>query len=470
MKTDTYNPFIDDEEEGFTTREKTLEESESEERDVLDDLLEDDDEDIEGASTTPSARPAPRFTKPHIVVPSPSQTVAHPSGSLSEDVDGHRVSDEEEHSDGFSTMFEDLLEDDDETVGQAETKRPRASKEEILARFNAKTPAERREMRRREKEAEAQGILLPGHKKRTKNLVWKRAKLTEKDLLLFEFLAKTRYATASQIASLFGVKDAKNRLCGLYEWQYHIRKAQFFEQNLWMLGQRGANAIVAAGRVAEDEYVLQRVEDINLIQVEHTLAIVEAMLMARDGRMKGMLSDGQMVSLPPVPLSAMMGETYIERLFVASIGGVRGATQAATASASVRAARKKALDGVIAWSEVADESGAVWIPIDPQTQRTHRPDFVINHEAKRKSDKPVSIAVEVELSLKKDAALDVIMRAYRADRQYRNLIYACGSGSVARRISAAARRNGLPEGKLVIVPLTTRGGVSYRPTWRLGSE
>lgn len=222
MKTDTYNPFIDDEEEGFTTREKTLEEGENEERDVLDDLLEDDDEDIEGASTTPSARPAPRFTKPHIVVPSPSQTVAHPSGSLSEDVDGHRVSDEEEHSDGFSSMFEDLLEDDDETVGQAETKRPRASKEELLARFNAKTPAERREMRRREKEAEAQGILLPGHKKRTKNLVWKRAKLTEKDLLLFEFLAKTRYATASQIASLFGVKDAKNRLCGLYEWQFHV--------------------------------------------------------------------------------------------------------------------------------------------------------------------------------------------------------------------------------------------------------
>lgn len=218
-----------------------------------------------------------------------------------------------------------------------------------------------------------------------------------------------------------------------------------------------------------DEYVLQRPEEINLTQVEHTLAIVEAMLMAMDKRMRGMLSDGRMVSLPPVPLSAMMGETYVERLFVASIGGVRGASQAATASASVRAARKKALDGKIAWSDVADESGAVRIPIDPQTQRTHRPDFIINREAKRKSDRPVSIAVEVELSLKKDAALDVIMRFYRADRQYRTLVYACGSARVARRISAAARRNDLPEGKLVIVPLTTRGGIAYRPTWRLQS-
>lgn len=53
-------------------------------------------------------------------------------------------------------------------------------------------------MRRRAREAQEQGFILPGHKKRTKNLKYKRGKITERDIVLFEFLSEDRFATAGQ--------------------------------------------------------------------------------------------------------------------------------------------------------------------------------------------------------------------------------------------------------------------------------
>lgn len=456
MKTDTYNPFIDDEEEDFT-KTTTLEESENEERDVLDDLLEDDDEDTEEAATTPSARPAPRFTKPRIIVPSPSQTVAHPSESLSEGENESAPTSSNETTtvpqDGAIDLLEDLLEDDDE--GERKTKRRKMTKEEVVERALRRTPEERREMRRRVREARERGEFLPGHKKTTRK--YRRNEITEKDLKLFEFLAKTRYATVEQLSQLLAVKDCSPRLYGLKEFGFHLRSALFFNRSLWMLGKRGRDAIVSDGRVAEDETSLFAPDTINLPQVQHTLAVAQTMLMALDG---SLLKD-------PVGLSYIKSESYLERLRSSVVPGeMKGVALTTEARAEVIKARHRALDGALPWNMLAETCGAVWIPFDSESRKSHRPDFIIDREAFREGEKPVSYAVEAELTVKKDAALDAIMRAYRDDRQYAGVVYAYGAERVKKHVINAARRVGMPAKRLRFVQIHDRDGNPYKPVWR----
>lgn len=324
-----------------------------------------------------------------------------------------------------------------------------------------KAPAERREMRRREKEASAAGVLLPGHKKRTKNKVYRRARLTEKDYLVLEFLAKGRYASNAQVAQLLGISNATKRLRGLREWQYLVSSATFFEGSkyLWTVGKNGLKMLHNGGVIDEMEGIAQPTDKISIVNVQHTLAINQVVLMGLAG---------QLPRVGPLELSEVMSELAIERGFQRTVEG-RSAAQVPIARAALREARRGVEQEKYGWSDLATVCPLVWTTIDRRDQgKTHRPDLVINREYMRTSSTPVSIAIEVELTGKHPKELEHIMEAYRQDNQYRYVLYVLQSEALGQKIKKAAKDVGLSGDKLKFVRLAGRDGQPFKGKgWKL---
>ena len=496
--TDTYNPFLDDDEETIVTA------NESEPRPDYNPFLDDEDEQIAvggvsaeaGASlsgsplgtfvkpVTPAVRQRVQtaervvssvsksqsgtadgaytcFTKPATeAVKESVRTVKHVVANLDEVGAETSAGAIEEHDEVLS----ELLEDDNDTVAEeaGDISGTVASTASADAWRRKKTPEERREMRRREREAQEQGIILPGHKRRTKNLKYKRGKITERDIAVFEFLGKGRFATAAQVGQLLGVTNssAAHRLRGLNEWQHMVNGTTLFDgRTLWTLGKNGLKRLLDEGNVEATEVVSLKASDINPIHVKHTLSINQAILTG--------LSSSLGSSVGRIELAEVLSETAIERAFM-DVVKQRSADQSVMAVSVLRDAYRAAESGKIAWSEVATLYPSLWVPVDIKgTGKTHRPDFVINREHLRTSAEPVSFAVEVEISGKSPKELRQVMAAYAQDRQFKKIIYVMKSEAFARKVHQAAKGAGIGS-KVEFVKLLDRDGHPFTgKMWRL---
>lgn len=496
--TDTYNPFVDDDEDTIVAA------NESEPRPDYNPFLDDEDEQIGVAEdrleagaplagsplrtfvkpATPTVREhvqtAERvagavrqdtsrtpdgaytcFTKPASVAVTESvKTVKHVIANLDEGAgEGGTVGVDEPDD-----VLAELLEDDDDPVAEpvGDHVVSTTSVRDDSAWRRKKTPEERREMRRREREAQEQGIILPGHKKRTKNLKYKRGKITERDIAVFEFLGKGRFATAAQVGQLLGVTNssAAHRLRGLNEWQHMVNGTTLFDgRTLWTLGKNGLKRLLDEGNLEPFEVVSLKASDINPIHVKHTLSINQAILTG--------LSSSLGSSVGRIELAEVLSETAIERAFMDVIKQ-RSADQAVMAVSVLRDAYRAAEAGKVAWSEVATLYPSLWVPVDIKgTGKTHRPDFVINREHLRTNAEPVSFAVEVEISGKSPKELRQVMAAYAQDRQFKKIVYVMKSEAFARKVHQAAKGAGIGS-KVEFVKLLDRDGHPFTgKMWRL---
>ena len=472
---DTYNPFLDDDDEQIGVAEDRLEAGaplagsplrtfvkpatpsvrehvQTAER-VADAVRQETSRTPDGAYTC--------FTKPASVAVTESvKTVKHVVANLDEGAgEGGTVGVDEPDD-----VLAELLEDDDDPVAEpvGDHVVSTTSVRDDSAWRRKKTPEERREMRRREREAQEQGIILPGHKRRTKNLKYKRGKITERDIAVFEFLGKGRFATAAQVGQLLGVTNssAAHRLRGLNEWQHMVNGTTLFDgRTLWALGKNGLKRLLDEGNLEPFEVVSLKASDINPIHVKHTLSINQAILTG--------LSSSLGSSVGRIELAEVLSETAIERAFM-DVVKQRSADQAVMAVSVLRDAYRAAESGKIAWSEVATLYPSLWVPVDVKgTGKTHRPDFVINREHLRTSAEPVSFAVEVEISGKSPKELRQVMAAYAHDRQFKKVIYVMKSERLARKVHQAAKDAGIGS-KVEFVKLLDRNGQPFTgKMWRL---
>ena len=472
---DTYNPFLDDDDEQIGVAEDRLEAGaplagsplrtfvkpatpsvrehvQTAER-VADAVRQETSRTPDGAYTC--------FTKPASVAVTESvKTVKHVVANLDEGAgEGGTVGVDEPDD-----VLAELLEDDDDPVAEpvGDHVVSTTSVRDDSAWRRKKTPEERREMRRREREAQEQGIILPGHKRRTKNLKYKRGKITERDIAVFEFLGKGRFATAAQVGQLLGVTNssAAHRLRGLNEWQHMVNGTTLFDgRTLWALGKNGLKRLLDEGNLEPFEVVSLKASDINPIHVKHTLSINQAILTG--------LSSSLGSSVGRIELAEVLSETAIERAFM-DVVKQRSADQAVMTVSVLRDAYRAAEAGKVAWSEVATLYPSLWVPVDIKgTGKTHRPDFVINREHLRTSAEPVSFAVEVEISGKSPKELRQVMAAYAHDRQFKKVIYVMKSERLARKVHQAAKDAGIGS-KVEFVKLLDRNGQPFTgKMWRL---
>jgi len=285
------------------------------------------------------------------------------------------------------------------------------------------------------------GEQIPGMKKHPRP-IYRRAEITEIDLTLMGYLALVRFASAAQIASLLNVKSARKRLLGLQEFGYVKATKEVPGKTLWMLTGKGLKEAKASFDIHDLEGTSSR--EPNLVNVAHSLAIgqvVQQLVRGIDALAWGKLAEITSSEIPEeIALTQIHSETFIERALQQALN----AHQATEQEMSLRrylSAAKSALESGLGWSRLLEEFPALWIV--REGKRTHRPDFVIDFEKDRTSSKPVSIAVEVELSHKSKEELAGVFKAYAADKiVYAAVVYVVQSEAIAKRVAEAADRAG----------------------------
>lgn len=285
------------------------------------------------------------------------------------------------------------------------------------------------------------GEHIPGMKKHPRP-IYRRAEITEIDLKVMGFLALVRFASAAQIAALLNVKSGRKRLLGLQEFGYVKASKEVPGKTLWMLTGKGLKEVKGSFDFHELEGTSSR--EPNLVNVAHTLAIgqvVQQLLKGVDALNWGKLAKITGAEIPEeIHLTQLHSETFIERALQQALSKHQALEQEMSLHRYALAAQS-ALEGGLAWGKVFEEFPALWIV--REGKRTHRPDFVIDLEDTRTSAKPVSIAIEVELSHKSKSELAEIFRAYSADKlAYAGVVYVVQSEVIAKRIAQAAEKAG----------------------------
>lgn len=335
----------------------------------------------------------------------------------------------------------------------------------------------------------------PTERKKPRHVGTSRARATEKDARLLAFLGKFRVGTAEtcsqlQIADagprtkggqLTSVKTISNRLEKL-ERLGLVEAARMGSYPLFY-GPTAEGVAVARAYgylLGDDEPDGKGVSGIAALNVPHRLATsqVAAQFMSPAGYFKRHLS------LDPLSLDQLISERTIQRYRdtvqtdldadkAAEVGD--GSFAKWRQSFALRESSNLATSGKAPWSEVMEFYPALWSLGWPGTanapaKENHDPDLVVNLEAQRKDATPVSLFIEVEISLKPKADLERILRTYAYEFSkgvaYKQVIYFVGSekaDQIKRAIERADKVHGfgLIEAKrLRFMPLTGRDGRS----------
>lgn len=308
--------------------------------------------------------------------------------------------------------------------------------EEEMPVANQESTSEKQKRIAAQRKQVREGNYLPGMKKHPRP-IYRRAEITDIDLTVLGYLALVRFASAAQVASLIGVKSARTRLGGLQEFGYVKATKEVPGKTLWMLTGKGLKEAKANFDAHDLEGTSSR--EPNLVNVAHTLAIGQVVQQLVSG--VDVLNWNNFSEEPQnVSLTQIHSETFMERALQQALN-THQATEQEISLRRYLSAAKSALESGLGWSRLFEEFPALWIVRDGK--RTHRPDFVIDFEKDRKNSKPVSIAVEVELSHKSKEELAGVFKAYAADKiAYAAVVYVVQSEAIMNRVAEAAKRAG----------------------------
>lgn len=276
------------------------------------------------------------------------------------------------------------------------------------------------------------GEKLPGR------AVWKNGRrvrkienLTNRDYIILILLSKTRYASTTQLATLHRVKpNTVSKRMQLLENINLVKGFTMVEggKKIWGLTGKGLNLLHNNNLIPENEGQkgYKPTE-----KMGHYLAITQAYIMF----MYGKAAKG----FAPVSINNILSERYIERAFRAFN------CQKELIYTNTRRRAQDAFNMAERTGEFSNiqRTPQVWVPLNNERGTWHLPDFAISLEEKRNSLKPVSWAVEVELSTKNAKELENIMLAYKNSKQYAGVFYVIQEDTVGRNVYKAAKKVGL---------------------------
>lgn len=333
------------------------------------------------------------------------------------------------------------------------------------------TPWYRERTPEQEKEIQAmkdRGETPPGHKK--KKGVHSRRDITDNDLDLLELLFERKYLTKRQIAFAMNRADStiNNRLKGLQELGLVGNIEPHVTRMLWYPKKAAVKTMEAFGRELPPDYVLIREDQLGTGELAHTLAVNQAAIHFSSPR-------GQIKGMKNVSSNRMISETRILKQFGRALtqDGFSG-NKSEFGELSKTKARFELNRGALEYSELLNKYPELWVltnakVIGMKTSEWSSPDLVINFEDKRKGAKPVSLAVEVELTKKTEAgAYERIMETYKADKLvYGAVIWVVKDEKIEKVIRKACEAINFPKERVHFTRLVAADGQPYTKAYDL---
>lgn len=291
-----------------------------------------------------------------------------------------------------------------------------------------------------------------------------RLRFSEKDVMVLEFLAQCKYATANHVRLLFGVKEgtAYKRLAKLRDQGLVDSYDVFGPRPVWFLNKTGMELsgldlpLFSAGNISYGMFPHQFVAN-------HTMA--------------GLIGGGlNVLNLDEWPVynrvdvngRVRQGDQVVSELQLQSsfgkikVGGsdVYKPQLIALVEREFRLWREGGMVGPSPEFLSGNEWMWVLLPGKILNLAYHVPDLVVPRE-RGVDGEPMSIAIEVELSRKMGGAYERVLRAYSLDKVlYGKVVWVVRSGGPARELERVGLELGLiQEGRMDIVPILTDDGV-----------
>lgn len=285
-----------------------------------------------------------------------------------------------------------------------------------------------------------------GHKKRDPDKVYHRAKITKRDCEVFFFIARFRYTTTKIMAKVLGVKyiTAFKRLRGLEEFGY-IAGHNTGLGRIWTINQRALAAlrdhrfevpIRTAYRFDADSF------DYN--GMRHSLFIQWIAVQAVHGELSNQRAKGGF------PKNIQWTQLIPENM-------MRAGRQVLGGNDKLREAKendiREVLQGNTTWQELFETTPAHWILTGKKFNSTLKiPDMAVSFEHARKTDRPMSAAIEVELTRKPPQEYRDIFKAYGQDQHtYSGVIYVVDNETTGEVIKQAAQEVGFNRLQVLLI-------------------
>lgn len=293
---------------------------------------------------------------------------------------------------------------------------------------------------------------------------------------MVEFMAQFRYATSQQMSHLFAESPVTtyNRLKELRSWGLVIDKPIINSAPIWYLTQPG---MLVSG------YDLPKLteERITFSMMPHQFTVNHVASHLWGATLNVLNEDEFPVSHRVNDTGrAMLGDELVsEHAIQSSLSKMRAFSSADVFLPHIHDTMKREFSQ---WKDAgATEFGPspemmlgneyMWTLFPPKAAKIkyHVPDLVVARP--RNSDMtPNSIAVEVELANKSDAAYRRTLTAYRySEAIYDHVVWVCRSSAAARKLEQIGEDVGLTQaGRLSIVPIMTTDGVfKGKDLWNL---
>ncbi|WP_216841501.1 hypothetical protein, partial [Clavibacter michiganensis] len=250
--------------------------------------------------------------------------------------------------------------------------------------------------------------------------------------------------------------------------------------NLWGVTKTGIGAALRFGRIGAEGQINKRVSGIDTDKLAHFEAVnwVAAQLLSPAPYWK------KAFKLPPrVDLSMLRTEYQLTNDWLTvnkmlaekrALGEGFNEKFKDWRSGQIIDSYNNAQQGRIEWSDLLAWDPGLWIPahkasLGKDLNEHHIPDLVVDLERFRKSEKRVSIAIEVELTPKDLRSYErqfaswarELVQIQSEDKPvaYSKLIYFTNSAAVVDRVTKAAGSL-ITDGHVTILPLTGRDGTS----------
>lgn len=269
-------------------------------------------------------------------------------------------------------------------------------------------------------------------------------RITPRDLEIFVFLARFRYAQGSQLARYVGTsrKSLDQRLSKLGKAGLLRKETILSNQAVWTLTSAGL-------AVSDTDFPVIGSGKINPATLAHTLGLVNLAINLEKG-VENILELDDFGSMNRVDPSGelVIGETVISEREIKQ-GQNRWKsymTRTEMERAHMRAMQNWIeagdLDAPSPESEVGNEPMLIlWA--NRMEQKDHTPDLVVV-KPRHDDGKPANIAIELELSSKPMATWERIMSSYAEDNSvYEQVHYFTHKRDIKRGVETAARRVGL---------------------------
>lgn len=305
---------------------------------------------------------------------------------------------------------------------------------------------------------------------------YSRKRITDKDMVLMEFLARFKFASAPQLAQLsltedgtpVAVKTAHRRLLGLKEAGYVKSGDAIGSRTLWYLTKKGFDTVEAGDNFVSGDGRRINGGALETTQVGHYLATNQVAVQLLTGRQH--FFD---LAAESVDLWHLMSEYQIDQAWSRWKQNTH-----ARADAPKSVEEKKnhwETAHYIAWRDAKEkqwtkaEHPELWTLGRPHRDATysgyHHPDLVWlpNGDERR------AVALEVEVSVKDPASYQRILRNYKLNTSgYEAVVWICNSRQIAKRLLAAQEAVGLSADFMKVVPLRTFDGQPFLDrAWKL---